>query len=574
MKCWQFFIAVVLTQVLCTASGTSSAVPTPSGLRWTGAGLRLEASAFLNEALDSSRQAKHHPVLYYDEPFRLRIEVENEGTGSAFVELRLQYRVGEGDWAMVGFSDFPYPKFATPPLSVVSTTAYSDAEETEDLLTGSDLEHEEGFGLKGKAATPLLPHGRYSTEWEWPLVVRRWSEGPRFHADGTEFMIRVSDGEGRPLEGQEPLVLKARARPAHLGGTFIETPARIGPYQSEGGKLYFLMEPSESDNRFMVVASTDGGIQWEEMDGTHRPSVGDLEGVGSVFRDGIIHILHQTSDAVHYHAFATEDAAEGGDRWLVDSEVIALPAEPPTQTAALTARPDGSLVAFYGDGEGASLQVRTPAGDWENPIPVKGPGLVGLSGCQIASTADGTVYLVATAADGSGWLWSFQGTTLSAPHHVSGSLGLSDEENGAFLPLLILDSGELVTLYRRHDGTLWSRTRHASGQLGEARQLPVPPVVTCAVDSDQVGADAIPFGNRIFVLFIDEATRSVNLIQSDANGEWQIPVLIKGGIDAAWVRGSLVRNSEGLPVYGFVYDAGSQGGAGMNRYATVPLDRP
>jgi hypothetical protein len=47
-----------------------------------------------------------------------------------------------------------------------------------------------------------------------------------------------------------------------------------------------------------------------------------------------------------------------------------------------------------------------------------------------------------------------------------------------------------------------------------------------------------------------------------------------GDILGSWVRGNLYTNADGAKVYGFVYDAGSDGGAGMNRYGEIELGRP
>jgi hypothetical protein len=44
------------------------------------------------------------------------------------------------------------------------------------------------------------------------------------------------------------------------------------------------------------------------------------------------------------------------------------------------------------------------------------------------------------------------------------------------------------------------------------------------------------------------------------------------GINAQWVRGRVVRDASGAAVYGLVYDAGSYGGSGMNRYGVIALD--
>jgi hypothetical protein len=96
-------------------------------------------------------------------------------------------------------------------------------------------------------------------------------------------------------------------------------------------------------------------------------------------------------------------------------------------------------------------------------------------------------------------------------------------------------------------------------------------VVQNAVDSDQVGADAVADGSSVHALFIDEATGHLYHAQSHASGAWSTALPVVEGVRAQWVRGARLRGAGGLPVYGFVYDAGSDGGSGMNRYGEVPL---
>lgn len=109
----------------------------------------------------------------------------------------------------------------------------------------------------------------------------------------------------------------------HLGGTFVETPGRIGPWQAGNGDLYFIMEPSETDNRFMMMKSADGGKTWREVDGANRPETGDLESVDSRQVGDSIHIIHQVTHSVRYHVFNTSDHPNEPDRWSVRDEVAA-----------------------------------------------------------------------------------------------------------------------------------------------------------------------------------------------------------------------------------------------------------
>ncbi|MEM9158858.1 MAG: exo-alpha-sialidase [Verrucomicrobiota bacterium] len=546
-----------------------------SGLTWSAFRVRSDAAVELNASEGWAAGENQPAQLSYDQPFRLRIEVANTSGVASTEELRLQYRMKGGSWMPVGLSSFPYPLYATPPLSLISDAVYAFGEESEDLLLGSRLEHEDGIGLKGVQATPLFRLAEGSMEWEWSLVARRFSDGPFYLEDGEAIELRVVDGDGHALGGRESVGLTFSAAEGHLGGTFVETPSRIGPYQSSKGTLYFIMEPTETDNRFMMVASRDGGLSWKEVDGSGRPSVGDLEGVGSVFHEGILHIIHQTSDAVFYHAFATEDSERYAEKWVVDSEVIAEPSEPPTQAASLSVRADGSLLAVYGSATGGFLHKRTPEGVWaDEGISLESPGITGLSGFQVETAADGRSSLVAyTAGDGTGWLrWLQADGELSEPMLVSDTLGVEDEENGALLPILVPESGGALLIYRKADRSLWERRYMESQGLSVPRLVTQGPVVTQAVDSDQAGADAVLHGDSVYVLYIDEATRSIYSTSSRLGGDWTPSRKLIGGIDAAWVRGSALKTNTGKAVYGFVYDAGSQGGAGMNRYAEIPLE--
>lgn len=566
-------ITVLLALWLPTGCVTANVAPADNELTWTAYRVRDDAAVGLNADHGWAAAVNQRARLAYDQPFRLRIEVESTTQAAPTTELRLEYRKDGGPWQRIGLSDFPYPLYATPPASLLGTTGYAYGEESEDLLRASTLEHEDGIGLAGVSATPLFRLGVGSMEWEWPLVIRRFADGPAFHEDGSTYEIRVVDHRGQPLPGRDPVALEMFAPPGHLGGTFVETPARIGPYQTASGRLYFLMEPTESDNRFMIVASDDFGRSWREVDGANRPAEGDLEGVGAAFVDGVIHIVHQISEAVFHHAFATDAVSASPDQWLVDSALIATHSEPPTQSAALNARPDGTLLAVYGDATGGFLHICSPDGRWaEAGIPLETPEISGLSGFQLATGADGQSYVVYTAADGTGWLRTISpANELSRPLLISDTLGTADASNGAFLPLLTPESGGVVLIYRKADGALWERRYLPDEGLSRPRVVTPGPVVTNAVDAEQVGADAVLHGNTAHVLFIDEATRALFHTSATLGAPWEPSRLLIDGIDAAWVRGSVVRDEEGELVYGFVYDAGSKGGAGMNRYATMPL---
>ena len=120
-------------------------------------------------------------------------------------------------------------------------------------------------------------------------------------------------------------------------------------------------------------------------------------------------------------------------------------------------------------------------------------------------------------------------------------------------------------------------TGRTAGQLGvnypwtlekKAFILPIP---TNAVDSEQVGADLIVHESSLHLLFIDAQSRSIFYTHASEAGNWSAPQAVVEGIQGAWVRGSVHRDAAGNPVYGFVFDAGSTGGSGFNRYFALPL---
>jgi len=76
----------------------------------------------------------------------------------------------------------------------------------------------------------------------------------------------------------------------------------------------------------------------------------------------------------------------------------------------------------------------------------------------------------------------------------------------------------------------------------------------------------------VHVVFIDEETRDLLHTSSPVPGKWTPARPVVEGVDAQWVRGRVVRDASGAAVYGLVYDAGSNGGSGMNRYGVIALD--
>jgi hypothetical protein len=608
--CTLLSLVLLVSIGACTGAPGDDASVESSPFQLTDFRIRSGVDVPLDEDFGWAAPAGEPAAVEADRPFRIRVEVE--APEAAGVEqptrLALQASRNGGEWTTLRLRDFPYPdELSTPRVSLVRVEEWGTGEPTADLLEASALPFAAGEGvsdplridelgdaLEGDNAASSWPesgvggsddgaqeatpvHG----EWEWPVVIRRWADGGVTNDDGDTFDFRLVDGAGRPVAGAGPVRVTLRIPEGHVGGTYVETPGPLGPWQTSDGALFFPMEPAETFNVLMMVASVDHGASWNEVDGANRPVTDDLEGFATDRHDGVIYMLHQISEATVLHAFEPLDGAVDGSaegRWIIRDEPVSQHSEPPTQVAALAARSDGSLVAVYGDSEGLLLRVRRPDGTWraEERLTVDGGGLA--SGVMAVRAADDRVHLAytVTTSDGSGR--SVRHRVVSpeggwtAEVHLGEGIGTAEEDVGALLPLGWLpESNTVVVVWRRADGTLWERRIEQDGSVGPPTLVTSGPVVQNGSDSEQVGADLVIHEGAVHLVYIDAETGGLRHTVSRAAGVWTPGRPVVDGITAQWVRGRVVRDADGSMVYGLVFDAGSDGGSGMNRYVSVPL---
>ncbi|WP_101926096.1 MULTISPECIES: sialidase family protein [Luteimonas] len=561
---------------LLPALGQAQRQPAPASERsdatctLTAFRVRADFEAVLNAGDGWAGGTNEAVTLEADRPFRLRVELETADAAEQARRFWLQYRRNHGPWTDLPAADFPYPLGVTPPISVVANGEYAPGEATADLLAGATAPFRAGTGLVLEATTPTWQGGRVHGEWEWPLVIRRFSDGAATSETGDVFELRMAGTPGACASVASPRLTLA-VPPGLLGGTFVETPGPIGPWQAANGDLYFTIEPAETTNVLMMVKSSDGGRTWREVDGARRPVTGDLEGVAATFDGDTVHILHQTSEDVWHHAFRTSDHPTHPDTWAIRDERLASPVEPPTQVAALAARSDGSLVGVYGGPDRLHVRIRGADGTWGEEAIVDAGSGPRLSGPMAVTGRDDVVHLAYTGHDGTAWYRTVAADgTLGARQRVSDRLARGSGDVGSVLPLVYLPEDDtLVVIYRTADGRLRARRAVAGAPLGEERVVTDRVVVQNAVDADQTGADAIALDGAAHVLFIDAASGSLFHTSSDPDGSWRDAVLQQDDVDAQWVRGQAVRRADGTTVYGYVFDAGSNGGSGMNRYGEV-----
>lgn len=531
-------------------------------------------------------------VVDADRPFRIRFEIEWSAADpiEAVDEPRfgLEVRRNGGAWERLLARDFPYPdEISTPRASIVDATTWAHGAPIGDLLDGSAAPFIGGSGvaldsLTAAASVEADVTGAAQTEWEWPVVLRLYADGAVANADGDTFEFRMVDAVGRPITARDgsPLAVRLHVPEGLLGGTFVETPGVLGPWQAADGALYFPMEPAETFNVLMTVKSADFGRTWAEVGGTNRPRTDDLEGFATALHDGLVYMLHQVSEATYLHAFATTDAGSAADTWVIRDELVAQHSEPPTQVAALVAAPDGGLTAFYGDAAGLRFRTRSPEGRWGEEGRIDGPEGTVASGVMAVRGEDGRIHVAYTAGNAEHrdvWYRTLSASGApSDPVRIATGVGVADDDIGAVAPLVHLTgSGLTVIPYRLDDGHLYTRAVRSDGTLTSATRVTGGRVVQNGSDSEQVGVDAIGFDDRVILALIDEDTRDLFTVdgRADADGSiaWSEPRLLVEDVNAQWVRGQSMRDADGRPVYGIVYDAGSDGGSGMNRFVAVPL---
>jgi hypothetical protein len=562
---------VLLTLALVSGSACSSSEPvgTQVGFR-----VRADDAQSLNSSEGWAGEYNENVTVQVDRPFRIRFELEAAAAASGARRFALQYRRNGEAWTEVVAEDFPKPSEASPRVSIVSSDAYAHGAATVDLLPGSRALFRPGSGVSLASHSTAWSGGTGHGEWEWPLVIRRFADGAFTNEDGDLFEFRMVDADGRAVASSLNPVVTVAVPPGHLGGTFVETPGRIGPWDASNGDLYFIMEPAETDNRMMIVKSADRGASWHEVDGAHRPAQSDLEGVASALHGSTIYVLHQRTRQTWLHSFRTSDHPTHPDSWELRDELVARHTAPLTQASSIAVRSDGSIVAVYAGTSKIHLRIRSSQGVWGPARTVDTDAPEDLSGPRLVLGADDVVHLAYAGSDGTAWYRRIEKDgTMTRRAQISTGLDGSASGRGSILPLVFLPATNTVAIiYRLSSGYLWERRIVAHAPPSAPVQVSDRPVVQNAVDSQQAGADAIADGDDVHVLFIERGSGSIYYTRRDVEGGWLPSIRQVDGIRGSWVRGALLSRGTGPRAYGYVYDAGSSGGGGMNRFSQVLLE--
>ena len=259
----------------------------------------LNADAGWKAGLDTDATLNAH------EKFRVRFEIEETSGTAGNDSFKLQYNKNATGWVdAVGYPDqSPGSAASTPEVWVVTSAQYVDGNPTTDILSGSPAAFIIGEGQENPQVGTIAL-GSQHTEVEFSIIIPTFYDGPGQNKGGDTFDLRIVKSDGTAFSGTyvSPRVTLT-VPPGLIGGTFVESPNRIGPFRDGNGNLYAIIEPAETNNVFMVVKSSDGGVTWAEQDGASRPTTDDVESVDAVLLGDELHAAHHKGNKVVYNVF-------------------------------------------------------------------------------------------------------------------------------------------------------------------------------------------------------------------------------------------------------------------------------
>ena len=218
--------------------------------------------------------------------------------------------------------------------------------------------------------------------------------------------------------------------------------------------------------------------------------------------------------------------------------------------------------------------ILMPNEEWSKAKTVNQKHPAGFTNPSIISLPDGTVDIFYKSLDGTGWHRQLlPGNSLSPPKQFASNLGTSESENIAILPAAYIpEREESVIVYRQSDGFLYMILKYPNNKWFEPTRISDKQVVINAVDSEQTGADMVVHKGRVIVSFITDANRDIYFSEMNGFDQSSKANLVVSGIDGSWIRGNILYHQQSSPVYGIIYDAGSKGGSGYNKYISLDLD--
>jgi hypothetical protein len=543
--------------------------------------IRSDDSQTLNADASWKAEVDANASMESQKKFRIRFEIEDAGARNQ--SFKLQYNKNGIGWTDAEAYPDADPDNApsTPEVWVVTSAQYIDGDPTTDLLRRSAAPFVRGKGKETPVTGGIRLQGRH-TEVEFTIVIPTFHDGARQNKTADTFEFRLVRSDNTALSGASANPRITLTVPAGLiGGTYVESPNRIGPFKDGNGNVYAIIEPAETDNVFMVIKSADGGRTWTEQDGANRPDTNDLESVDAVLAGDELHIAHHEGDEVVYHVFRVSTHPENPDTYRVTDELIAGPITYEEQSVALEVLSGGRVRCFYARTAGRRGRIfyRTRDRRWGAEQSLDDQSNVDFYGVAAVRGASDKVHIVYYGDDGNVYHRSLSSSdVLSERESLTTEGGVSASERVPFMPPVYWeDSGDekIMVGYRKaRDGRVYTRIITNDGRPGIESVASDHAVNNDQAQSCQPTANLANDGSTVYLHYADASTEDIfRDVYTPATG-WGADVEEQDGVEADLIRGVVFKHSAGnggAKVIGYLFDNGSDGYTGTVRYTEYPI---
>ena len=515
--------------------------------------------------------------------FRIRFKVrETAGGDDASNNYKLQVKRNAG-----GFVDLDVLGGAAAPAVLANLSSqYTDADAATELLTNTTT-YVNGEGLENNISSNFSLTSE-ELELEFCIRIMSFHDGPTQNVEDDTLEFRVVEGDGTVFGGTyvNPVITVTETA-GYIGGTYPETPCKIGPYVDANGNIYVLIEPAESQNDPIMIKSTDGGDTWREKDGAGRPTTNDVEGVDIVKVTDTLHILHQEGSSVVYHRFTMSDHGSTPDEWTIIDEAVATVTSFTTQCCSLAVLADGSIRGFYVDGTSplrVRYKTRSTGGTWGSEQTVDSEASTDfISPFCVLAESDKVYVVYKNDTDGIIYVRDLNSSsTLSGRTTVSTGIdAATNNDHVPYCPPVYYDDGgvEVIALIYQKDGTaalaeLFSKYIR-DGSLGSEATASDNDCERSQGGSHMIIATSTADEKTLHLIYGQNGTDDGWHAQNPDEAGWGTDVEIHDNADMHWVRANVFTHSGGNggnKVLGYIWDNGSAGGTGRIFYDEIVLE--
>jgi hypothetical protein len=526
--------------------------------------------------------------IFVETVFRLRFEVDEIVSVSKSATLKLQFRKNGGSWADLTVQADPWAASANPATFITNSAQYADGDATTNVLSGSAKSFTAGTGEENNSTATVTLNNQH-TEIEWALFMRHLYDGPGQNDSADYFEFRIVESDGTLLGGSYVIPRVDCGTPAGLiGGCWVESPNRIGPHADTNGNLYFIHEPADTDPKFLMLKSADGGDTWAEMDGSNRPTTQDLESADASVDGDTLHILHMnSSNDVVYHRFRMSDHPTNPDTWEITDESVAASLAAADQTACIQHRSDGTIVAFYqetsGGNESIRYKIRSYPGETWGSVNDVDTAAEEHTWAEVVEGESGLIHIL-YKDNTNGYVYH---KSLSTGDSLSGrdlvhndcGVGSSDEKKVVLQPVYWNDGGDEKIMAAVHDES--DNYGYSSIITNDGSPAAVVQASDNTIDygmgGGSLGCPAVLANDGSMVYLLYGGLADGDLWLATYDGGWGVDVKQQTATQIDWVVGTVFTHSPangGKRVFGYVWDDDSNGMTGKAWYGEYEIPPP